>query len=264
MTQAFASNGARVYIVGRRLEVLEKTAKTHSEDLPSGGAILPIQGDVSSKESITAILEQIKAKEKYIDVLVNNSGIPGPFWAPEGKTTADEIGESLFATDYAESMSVLQTNMLGYFYVSGAFISLLSKSPNNPQIINITSVAAFGRNIPPGIIYSMTKAADTHLTKMLSTHLRNTNVRVNAIAPGLFPSELTTGKENTAGDNESEWDDEKGTIGLPVSKAAGNGVGHDADIASSVLYLANKRARYTSGAVLLVDGGVLNEGPSSY
>jgi len=262
MTLALASNGARVYILGRRFDVLEKTAKSHSVGLPEGAAIIPIQGDVTSKDSIKATLEQIQKMEKYIDILINNSGVHGPFWMGKPRGTAEALAASMFEDDYEEALSVLQTNVLGLYYMSAAFIPLLAKSPNHPQIINVTSMASFGRQIMPGFVYAGSKAAATHMTKILSTELRNTNIRVNGIAPGLFPSGLTT--ENTGEDNHSVWDDADGTYGIPVSKSAGGKVGQKSDIASTVLYLANKNQQYASGAILLVDGGVMNEMPSTY
>ena len=71
LTQALAVNGAKVYITGRRLEVLEKTAKVHGapEKLgPEGGSIVPIAMDVTDKDSITRVVEHIKQNEGYLNL----------------------------------------------------------------------------------------------------------------------------------------------------------------------------------------------------
>lgn len=152
---------------------------------------------------------------------------------------------------------IFQTNVLGYFYVAAAFIPLLSRSPNSPQVINVTSNAAFGRQAMAGILYSLSKAASTHLTKMLATHLSPiSTIRCNAIAPGLFPSELTAGGSDDR--NKSKLDG--GLEGVPIPKTMGR-AGTDAEMACSVLYLASKRQTYTNGSIVFIDGGVLTYNP---
>lgn len=66
--QALAGNGAKVYIASRRKDLLEKTANIHGANLPSGGQIIPIELDVTSKESITGAVEEIKKRENYLNV----------------------------------------------------------------------------------------------------------------------------------------------------------------------------------------------------
>jgi len=249
ITKALAQNGARVYIVGRRGDVLKRSADVHEGD------IIDVEGDVTDVESLKKAAAQIAEKEKHLDLVVANSGIGGPSFDGEAKT-ADAIAEQIMSTSMDEARKLLDTNVLGYFYTSGAFLSLLAKSPNSPQIITVTSNAAYGRRSMAGILYSMTKAATVHMTKMLATHLSETNVRVNSIAPGLYPSELT------AGDSDDNNESSVGTMGLPIPLGrAGTGE----EMACAILYLASKRQSYSSGSILLTDGGVLANGmPGSY
>ena len=79
----------------------------------------------------------------------------------------ESIASSLWSSDYTESQKLFDINVLGYYFTSAAFLPLLSKSKNSPQIVNISSNAAFGRQSMAGVLYSTTKAAVTHLTKML-------------------------------------------------------------------------------------------------
>lgn len=253
MVRALVANGARkVYIVARRLDVLETTAK---EAAAEPGQIVPVQADLSNKAGVEGLRKKLEADEPYIDILINNSAIGGPEFDGAVKTVA-EIAASMWAAPEPEARTLLETNILGYFYVSAALLPLLGKSPGHPQIINISSNASFGRQAMVGILYSCSKAAITHLTKILATHLASTNVRVNAIAPGLFPSELTAGGSDVH--NKSVLKD---TMGLDIPEGR---AGIDKEIAAAVLYLASKNQQYTSGSVILVDGGVLNLMPSSY
>ncbi|KAA1065622.1 hypothetical protein PGT21_005130 [Puccinia graminis f. sp. tritici] len=257
MTRAMMANGARkVYIVGRRLDVLQTTANEFSSSSSSGkGTIVPIQADLSKKSEVDGLRKKLEAEEKFIDLLINNSAIGGPEF--DGNVqTVEEISSSMWSADEGAARALLETNILGYFYTSAGLLNLLGKSPNHPQIINISSNASFGRQAMVGILYSCSKAAITHLTKILATHLAHTHVRVNAIAPGLFPSELTAGDSDSK--NRSELKD---TMGLKIPEGR---AGIDKEIACTVLYLASKNQQYTSGSVILADGGVLNLMPSSY
>lgn len=68
-TQAFAVNGAKVYIIGRTKEKLDKVAEIYGKDVP--GQIIPLQGDISKKDSIAAMVKEIESKEKCVCILVN-------------------------------------------------------------------------------------------------------------------------------------------------------------------------------------------------
>jgi len=92
-TQAFAVNGAKVYIIGRTKEKLDTVAKEYSQGI--SGQIIPIQGDISDKKDIARIYDEIKSKEKYVDVLVNNAGISSNTLTTEAKS-ADEMKANLF------------------------------------------------------------------------------------------------------------------------------------------------------------------------
>lgn len=73
MTQALAVNGAKVYICGRTTEKLETVAKTYSQGI--SGQIIPVTADVTNKEEVAKLYEEISSKESHLDILVNNAGI---------------------------------------------------------------------------------------------------------------------------------------------------------------------------------------------
>lgn len=176
---------AQVYIIGRREQTLKESASKHQ------GEIIPVVGDVTDPKSLKAAAEEVAKKEKHIDLLVANSGVSGPGFDGE-KKTAKDIGEQIMSTDFEAATKLFQTNALGYFYTSGAFLELLGNSPNKPQIITVTSNAAFGRRVMAGMLYSMTKAAAIHFTKMLSTHLSESNVCVRSSKARLTLAAVST------------------------------------------------------------------------
>ena len=99
--------------------------------------------------------------------------------------------------------------------------------------------------------YNASKGAAVHLSKLMSAEFQKTGIRVNSIAPGYFPSEMTMGESNEQ--NKSHLPDEdvqkKGHV--PAQRG-----GHDDEMAQAVLFLAKNK--YVTGEIIVVDGGVLN------
>ena len=92
-TQAFAVNGAKVYIIGRTKEKLDTVVQTYGKDV--AGSIHAIQGDISDKKDIARIYDEIKSKEKCVCVLINNAGISSNTLTTEAKS-AEEMKKNLF------------------------------------------------------------------------------------------------------------------------------------------------------------------------
>jgi len=84
IAQTLSQNGVKVYIIGRRKEKLDQAVKAHGSDI--SGSLHAIQGDVTDNESIKRIVQEIKGKDGYIDILVNNSGTGGPGFKPESNS----------------------------------------------------------------------------------------------------------------------------------------------------------------------------------
>jgi len=118
------------------------------------------------------------------------------------------------------------------------------------------SIAAYNRSVGAGIAYNTSKAAVTHLVKMLAGLFVEYSVRVNAIAPGIFPSELSApllvGKEPT----------KEGAF--PKSFIPAEKTGDEQDMAGTVLYMASRAGAYCNGLILVIDGGRLTLLPGSY
>jgi NAD(P)-dependent dehydrogenase (short-subunit alcohol dehydrogenase family) len=200
IAQAFANNGAKVYITSRRQEVLEHTAKQWGSSLAHPrGEIVPVPCDITSKDSIKRLIQEVSKQEDHIDLLVNNAGISeGTSTVEKGDESAKALSMELFGEDQASWENVYRTNVIGYFFVTTAFLPLLhatssGRSQHTGSVINISSMSGITRTSQHHFKYNVSKAATIHLSTLLAQEFRRkaVQVRVNNIAPGIFPSEMT-------------------------------------------------------------------------
>ncbi|KAK0442276.1 uncharacterized protein EV420DRAFT_1649754 [Desarmillaria tabescens] len=252
IAKAFAANGAKVYIVGRRLNVLEEAAASVT-GLP--GSIVPLQMDVTDEESVKAGVEHIKGIDGKLDILVNNAGFAASLRDP------DLVAKRSVATDPLELetvqnwMDIFALNTIAPFFVVRAFQSLLIKGAHSrPQgtssVINISSVSSRLNTMAyiTCMAYCATKVALEKLTLLLATSFaqRNIPIRVNAVQPGSFASQILSPEF-------IETIKTKPPPGLaapiPVRRQ-----GTEAEMGMTAVYLAV--SDYTNGAILSIDGGV--------
>lgn len=259
-TQALAANGAKVYITGRRMEVLENAAKSHSPG--DAGEIVPAGPcDVTSKEELEKLVKEISSKEKHIDLLVANAGISGPKGIPEASDATQLSNDLWKAESPPEWADVFNTNVTSVYFTTVAFLPLLQASQNHPDrnirspsVIVISSMSGLMRNSQGHFAYNAAKGATVHLSKLMSSEFEKTNIRVNSIAPGYFPSEMTakSSDESNKSDLPHEKVQEKGHV--PAERP-----GSDEEMAMAMLFLCKNV--YVNGEVLAVDGGTLNQVP---
>ncbi|GFZ48762.1 hypothetical protein JCM24511_06511 [Saitozyma sp. JCM 24511] len=249
LAKAFAQNGAKVYITGRRVDVLNKTAE--ELQLATKGQVIAIEGDVSTKAGCEAIAQQIAKYETKVDVLVNCAGI----LLPENNIVlnvndADKLEQTLWGVDDEHWRKTLDINVNGTYFMTIASLPLLRKS-SGASVINIASglgwpgfeTRAFG-----AVAYNTSKAAVLHLTENLAARLATTKIRVNALAPGFFPSEMSEGKGNEGGGVHPAI--------LKAGKRNPTGrIGLHEEIAGPALLLASKAGGFINGTAVLVDGG---------
>jgi NAD(P)-dependent dehydrogenase (short-subunit alcohol dehydrogenase family) len=201
MARAFALNGAlRVYLLGRRKELLVEAADEYPD------TFVPIQCDVTVKDSLQAAIDKITADTGYINLLIANSGVVGPNggWRPDLSLT--EVRDLLWDEILMEGMTqTMHVNVTGAFYTMVAFLELLDAGnkfaltgngfgrPAVPesdvlsvqsQVIFTGSISAFSRSFMTPPAYAASKAALLQLTKQASTNLAKFGIRVNALAPG--------------------------------------------------------------------------------
>ncbi|KAG6850346.1 hypothetical protein H0H93_014619 [Arthromyces matolae] len=296
ITQGLASAGAKVYITGRRLEVLQKVADSWNAQ-KVGSEIVPyvyysarsvpstcliclvgsLQMDVTDKTSIQTGKKVIEEKEGKLHILVNNAGQVGPaspffndLSAPQHKN-AETLGAALFDNESFEGWADLyRINTSAIFFVTTAFLGLLDKGSKDVSgyssvVINITSISGVikvaqdhsGDSPKPAsqFCYNSSKAAGSHLTKMLSTEfaLKNIDVRVNAIAPGVYASEMTF-------DEIKPEDVDK--IGKGISGVPSRRAGTRQEMAGTAVYLASRAGGYVNGQEIVIDGGYVAVNPS--
>lgn len=185
LAKALEANGAKVYIIGRRLEVLEKVAQEALH-----GNIIPLQGDVTSKSDLSRVVDTITAADGFINVLVANSGVGGPVSKPpQENPTIAETREFLWKTDTAAFNEAFHVNTTAVYFSIVAFLNLLDAGnqkgnvEQKSQVIAISSVASLHRNVA-GYAYSASKAGVSHMMKVFSTSLVPYHIRANIIAPG--------------------------------------------------------------------------------
>ncbi|KAJ4366869.1 hypothetical protein N0V83_007397 [Neocucurbitaria cava] len=257
-------NGAhRVYIVGRREDMLRKAAEDINPDI-----VIAVPGDVTSRDSILQIAGRVRSEVGYINLLIANAGIMGPKpLKPATGEAPPSIAEyrahalKTPMTDFTETYAV---NASGVYYTTLAFMELLAtgnkKANMGPdwrsQVIATSSIGGFSRLPGASFAYNSSKAAVTHMMKMMATAFVPYKIRCNVLAPGIFPSDLASGIMNGL-------DPEK-TGRLEQAIVPGERPGKEEDIAGAILYLASQAGAYLNGSVVVVDGGRLSTLVSTY
>ena len=256
ITQALAVNGAKVYIVGRTQEKLDTVVKAHGQNIR--GQIVPITADITSKENIASLVKDIESRESCLDILVNNAGIATSKQAPKG-TTGPDMKADLFdpeSANFEDWSATYSTNVTQLYMTTTAFLPLLEKSTEthpgwSSAVVNISSISGLVLKSQAHFSYNASKGAAIHLTKLLASEIANhgIKIRVNGIAPGVFPSEMTTGGQSRDEDMKSEIEKDK-YAHLPARRP-----GNDQDMANAFLFMATNQ--YLNGQTVPVDGGYL-------
>lgn len=163
------------------------------------------------------------------------------------------------AESFSEWSEVFNTNVSAVYFTTVAFLPLLQAATKtygerSPSVIVISSVSGIMRNAQGHFSYNASKGATVHLAKLMSSEFEKTNVRVNSIAPGYFPSEMTTKEsdESQKSHMPHEKVQEKGHV--PAQRP-----GSDEEMAQAVIFLTKNL--YVNGEIIAVDGGVLNVVP---
>jgi 3-oxoacyl-[acyl-carrier protein] reductase len=221
----FAAAGADVACVSRTAENSEKVA---NEVRALGRKAWAHAVDVADGAAVAAAAEKILAECGKVDILVNNAGV-----------TKDGL---LMRMSEADWDTVLDTNLKGAFLMTKAFTRQFAKQRSG-RIINLASVVGLMGNAGQAN-YAASKAGLIGFTKSTAKELASRGVTANAIAPGFIETDMT------AVLNEEQ----RGALLKFIPLAA---FGKAEDIAEAALYLASPGARYVTGQVLTVDGGMV-------
>jgi NAD(P)-dependent dehydrogenase (short-subunit alcohol dehydrogenase family) len=215
--------GAAVVLAARRVDRLEALAAELD------GA-LPVACDVAEDDDVDRLVDVALERHGRIDVLVNNAGVGGP------QPTLDEPAEVFRRT--------VAVNLTGAFLMCQR-VGRHMIEQGSGSIVNVVSMLGLvGTGLPPFPSYAASKGGLVNLTRELAAEWARRGVRVNAIAPGWFPTEMTA--EMFADERSMQWVARKAPMGRP-------GELHELD--GALLFLAGDASSYVTGHILAVDGG---------
>jgi NAD(P)-dependent dehydrogenase (short-subunit alcohol dehydrogenase family) len=226
-----ARAGARVLVVDLRLELAQRTVAMIAEDKGTAEAF---PGDVTTPNGSAAMVAKALERWNRLDVLVNNVGIGSR------KSVVDETEERW--------ERVMRTNVTSMFLTSKQAIPAMLRSGEGGAIVNISSISALR---PRGLTaYSTSKGAVIALTRAMAVDHGPSGIRVNCVAPGPVFTPMVYAGGITP---EARMNRRKATL----LRIEGTGW----DVGNAVCFLASQRARFITGQVLVVDGGVTLAGP---
>ena len=212
---------------GARVAVNYRTGKETAEALAAEIRGIAFQADVADPAQVAALVEGVETGLGPIDILVNNAGI-----------TRDTLIVRMSDEEWDE---VLDTNLRGIFNTCRAVARGMLRRKSG-AIVNLTSVVGLHGN-PGQTNYAASKAGIVGLTKALAKELGSRGVRVNAVAPGYIATELTNVLPEEV-------------RGLILGNTPLGRLGDPEDVAGAVRFLCSDEARFVTGAVLQVDGGL--------
>lgn len=230
MAVTLAEAGANVVLAARSLDKLAEVAKL----VEATGVKALVQGcDVTDPEQVRATVQGAWDSFGRVDILVNNAGV-----IAETGIMPERIPDALFA-------QTMLTNVNGVFSFCREVGARQLADGKGGSIINVASVAGLGASAHFPTAYQTSKAAVINMTKNLAVSWASRGVRVNALCPGWFPSEMTTP-----------------FFALPVfmdrieAMTPMGRVGRDSELDGALLFLASDASSFMTGSTLVVDGGI--------
>jgi NAD(P)-dependent dehydrogenase (short-subunit alcohol dehydrogenase family) len=224
--QALAEAGADVALGARRVDRLADTAKLVEV---AGRRSVAVGTDVTKPEDCNVLVQTAMSEFGRVDILVNNAGIGTAY--PATRETPEQFRQ------------VVDINLNGSYWMAQACARVMQPGS---AIVNIGSVAGFTTAELPQAAYCSTKAAIIGLTRDLAQQWSGRKgIRVNALAPGWFSSEMTD--QYQAGYLEKMVDQR-----VPMKR-----VGDAVELCTALIFLASDAASYVTGITLPVDGGLL-------
>ena len=227
MARALAEMGANVVLCARKAARCEETA---AELSALGIRALGLRCDVTVADDVRAMVERAKAEFGRVDILVNNAGRA---WVAPAATMAVE-----------DWRRVIDVNLTGAFLCAQAAGNVMI-AQGGGKIINIASVAGLGGALPEvldSVAYNASKGGLVNLTRDLAVKWGRHRINVNAIAPGWFPSQMSSGIVERLGDRLGR--------AVPLGR-----IGGEDDLKGAVVYLASRASDYVTGQILAIDGG---------
>jgi NAD(P)-dependent dehydrogenase (short-subunit alcohol dehydrogenase family) len=222
----FVAEGARLFITGRRADVLAAAVDE------IGGNVIGIQADSAKQADLDRLFNRVKEEAGRIDVLFANAG--GGSFAPLGQITEEQFDDTF------------NRNVKGVLFTVQTALPLLG----NGSSVILTGSTAGATGTPAFSVYAASKAAIRNFARNWILDLKDRGIRVNTLSPG--PTE-TTGLVELAGKDKA---DQQGLLDYLSSQVPMGRVGRAEEIASAALFLASDESSFVSGAELFADGGI--------
>lgn len=228
MAKAFASQGANVVLMARRLNLLEENAAAIEKEF--GVQALPLSCDITDTEKVRSAVKTVMDKFGRVDILVNNAGTGAV--APAVDITDDQFTNEL------------KIDLFGTFVCAREFAKEMIKA-HYGRIINIASMYGLVGNMAATCApYHAAKGGVVNLTRALAAEWGKEGITVNAICPGYFWTPLT--KETL----ETDWFTEYAKGSIPLGR-----YGKEGELDTCALFLASPASSYVNGQNIAVDGG---------
>jgi len=228
IAHCLSEHGAKVILVSRKIDALQKVENDIRE---KGGHAESMACNMGEIEQIKALVQSVKEKYGKLDILVNNAAA-NPYF-----------GDMIDAEEWAWD-KIFDVNLKGPFFTIAEFAKLMRENGGG-SIVNVSSVNGI-RPAPFQGIYSVSKAALIALTKAFAKELAPHKIRVNALLPGLTDTKFASAL--TQDENLKK---------MIVSQIPLGRVAEPEDMAGAVLYLVSDAASYTTGSLLVCDGGMI-------
>ena len=226
IAKKYVEEGAYVYITGRRENKLQEAVSTIGKNIDY------VVADVTKKEDMEKVAEKIKNEKGKLDILIANAGV-GNYIAIED-VTLEEFNR------------VMYTNVLGTYYCVQVCLPLMKEG--STIILNTSVTASLG--LPNFSLYIAAKSAMKSFIHTWTNELRDRKIRVNALAPGIIPTDAAGKELGRDPHKEKELQEYRATL-IPANR-----VGNVKDISNAAIFLGSDESSYVNGIELLVDGGL--------